>query len=71
MPHSFLKELLGKEMYVKITYTTNVNNCDRETARTVRQLEWKTNFLIMKQFSKRKEEEKPSGGCEIKCSKLI
>ena len=55
-------------MYVKITYIANVNNCDRETARIVRQLEWKTNFLIMKQFPKRKEEEKPSGGCEIKCS---
>ena len=54
-------------MYVKITYTTNVNNCDKETTRIVRQLEWKTNFLIMKQFSKKKEEE-PSGGCEIKCS---
>ena len=36
-------------MYVKITYTTNVNNCDKETTRIVRQLEWKTNFLIMKQ----------------------
>ena len=68
MSHSFLKELLGKEMYVKITYIANVNNCDRETARIVRQLEWKTNFLIMKQFPKRTEEEKPSGGCEIKCS---
>lgn len=67
MSHSFLKELLGKEMYVKITYIANVNNCDRETARIVCQLEWKTNFLIMKQFSKKKEEE-PSGGCEIKCS---
>ena len=37
-------------MYVKITYTTNVNNCDKETTRIVRQLEWKTNFLIMKQI---------------------
>ena len=35
---------------VKITYTANVNNFDSETTRIVRQLEWKTNFLIMKQF---------------------
>ena len=35
---------------VKITYTTNVNSFDSETTRIVCQLEWKTNFLIMKKF---------------------